>query len=158
MQKIRPFLWYDTQAEEAMEHYISIFPDAKVISVDRYPDSAPEGLSGKVMTCTFELNGLEFIALNAGPAFQFNESVSFFVTCEDQEEVDRYWNSLTANGGQESQCGWLKDKFGLSWQIVPRQLMEMIGDKDRVKASRAMAAMMQMKKIILADLEKAYAG
>lgn len=158
MQKIRPFLWYDTQAEEAMQHYTNIFPNTKVISVDRYPDSAPAGLSGKVMTCTFELNGLEFIALNAGPAFKFNESVSFFVTCENQEEVDRYWDALIAGGGQESQCGWLKDKFGLSWQICPRQLMEMIGDKDREKASRAMTEMMKMKKIILADIKKAYDG
>lgn len=158
MQKIRPFLWYDTQAEEAMNLYTSIFPDTKVISVDRYPDGAPGGLSGKVMTCSFELNGLEFIALNAGPAFQFNESVSFFVTCENQEEVDHYWNALIANGGQESQCGWLKDKFGLSWQICPRQLMEMMADKDREKASRVMQAMMKMKKIVLADLEKAYEG
>lgn len=155
-QKITPFLWYDTQAEEAMNLYTSIFPDAQVKDLRRYPDGAPGGMSGKVMTCTFALFGQEFIALNAGPAFTFNESVSFFVTCEDQAEVDRYWDALTADGGQESQCGWLKDKFGLSWQIVPKQLGILMGDPDRVKASRVMQAMMQMKKIDVAKLEEAY--
>jgi predicted 3-demethylubiquinone-9 3-methyltransferase (glyoxalase superfamily) len=154
-QKITPFLWYDTEAEEAMNLYISIFKDAEVKDLRRYPDGAPGGMSGKVMTCTFTLFGQEFIALNAGPHFKFNESVSFFVTCENQEEVDKYWNALIADGGQESQCGWLKDKFGLSWQIIPRQLGELMGDPDRAKAARVMQAMMQMKKIDIARLEEA---
>lgn len=155
-QKITPFLWYDTEAEDAMKLYTSVFPGAKIKDERRYPDGAPGGMAGKMMTCTFELFGLEFIALNAGPHFKFNESVSFFVTCEDQEEVDRYWNALTADGGQESQCGWLKDKFGLFWQIIPKQLGILMGDKDRAKASRVMQAMMQMKKIDVAKIEEAY--
>lgn len=158
MQKITPFLWYDDNAEEAMQHYTSIFPNSKVKEVRRYPDGAPNGMSGKILTCTFELEGLEFIALNAGPIFKFNESVSFFVTCNTQDEVDHYWNSLTADGGQESQCGWLKDKFGLSWQIVPEALGRLMGDKDSLKAGRVMQAMMQMKKIDIAKLQEAYDG
>jgi predicted 3-demethylubiquinone-9 3-methyltransferase (glyoxalase superfamily) len=158
MQNITPFLWYDSQAEEAMKLYTSIFPNSKVIEERRYPDGAPGGMSGKIMTCTFELNGLTFIAMNAGPIFKFNESVSFFVMCEGQEEVDKYWNALTADGGKESQCGWLKDKFGLSWQIVPKQLGELMGDKDPIKASRVMQAMMQMHKIEVAKLQEAYNG
>jgi predicted 3-demethylubiquinone-9 3-methyltransferase (glyoxalase superfamily) len=156
MQKITPFLWYDDNAEDAMKLYTSIFPDSRVIEERRYPDGAPNGMSGKIMTCTFVLNGLEFMALNAGPVFKFNESVSFFVKCEDQAEVDKYWNALIANGGQESQCGWLKDKFGLSWQIIPKQLGELMGSKDPVKASNVMQAMMQMRKIDVAKLEEAY--
>ena len=156
MQKITPFLWFDDNAEEAMKLYTSIFPNSNVKEERRYPAGAPGGMSGKIMTCTFELNGLEFIALNAGPIFKFNESVSFFVKCEDQAEVDRYWKALTADGGQESQCGWMKDKFGLSWQIIPKQLGELMGDKDPVKASKVMQAMMQMKKIDVVKLEEAY--
>lgn len=155
-QKITPFLWFDKEAEDAMKLYTSIFPGAEVKDESRYPDGAPGGMSGKMMTCTFALFGLEFIALNAGPMFKFNESVSFFVSCEDQEEVDRYWNALTADGGQESQCGWLKDKFGLSWQIVPKQLGILMGDKDREKASRVMQAMMKMTKIDVTKIEEAY--
>lgn len=149
MQKITPFLWFDTQAEEAMKFYTSIFKNSKITSVSRGPD-------GKVFTGTFVLDGEEFMVLNAGPQFKFTEAISLFVHCETQEEVDYFWNKLTADGGEESMCGWLKDKFGLSWQIIPKQLGEMLGDKDPAKASRVMHAMMQMKKIDIAGLKKAY--
>lgn len=148
MSKITPFLWFDNNAEEALNLYTSIFKNAKVHSVNRM------GPDGPVMTASFELEGQEFIALNGGPHFKFNEAVSFVVNCEGQEEVDYYWNKLT-EGGTESQCGWLKDKFGLSWQIVPTALPRLLGHKDGAKAQRAMQAMMKMKKIIIADLEAA---
>ena len=154
MQGITPFLWFDTQAEEATNFYTSIFKNSKKISESRYGDSGP-GPKGSVMTTTFELEGQRFVALNAGPQFKFNESVSFMVNCETQAEVDYYWEKLLAGGGAESACGWLKDKFGLSWQITPTILMKLIGDPDKAKADRVMRAMMQMRKIIIADLEKA---
>lgn len=156
MQKITPFLWFDTQAEEAMSFYTSIFKDSKILSVNRYGDAGP-GPKGSVMTGTFQLEGEEFMALNAGPYFKFNEAISFFVRCEDQEEVDYFWNKLL-EGGQPSQCGWLKDKFGLSWQIVPNALGEMLGDKDPAKAQRVMQAMLKMNKIDVPTLKRAYEG
>lgn len=147
MQKISPFLWFDNQAAEAAEFYTSIFKDSKIISKSPAPD-------GSFMSVTFELEGVEFMALNAGPQFKFNESISFFVRCEDQEEVDYYWEKLTAGGGKESQCGWLKDKYGLSWQIIPDALDELLSDPDHEKSNYALQAMLKMKKIIVKDLQK----
>ncbi len=158
LPRIHPFLWFDTQAEEAMDLYCSVFRNSKKGKVTRYPDSTPGGLGGKVMTAEFDIEGLHITALNAGPQFKFTEAISLYVDCKDQAEVDYYWNALTADGGEESMCGWLKDKFGLSWQIVPRRLVELISDKDSGKSSRATQAMLQMKKIVVADLEKAAAG
>ena len=149
MKKITPFLWFDTQAEEAMNFYVSIFKNSKVGVVSRGPD-------GTAFTVNFQLEGQDFIALNAGPEFKFNESVSFFVNCEDQNEVDEYWNKLIADGGEESMCGWLKDQYGLSWQIVPKQLGELMGDPDPAKSKRVVNAMLKMHKIEIADLKKAY--
>lgn len=157
MQKITPFLWFDGQAEEAMNLYTSIFENSKVLKVARYPKGSPAP-EGSVMTAQFELNGVEFIALNAGPHFKFTEAISFVVNCDTQEEIDEKWEKLTANGGQEQPCGWLKDKFGLSWQIVPPILSKLMTDKEPQKAERVMKAMMKMKKIIIADLQKAYDG
>jgi len=154
MTKITPFLWFDNNAEEAMDFYSSIFPDAKIGDVRRYGDEGP-GPAGTVMTATFELAGQAFMALNAGPQFKFSEAISFFVNCETQEEVDTLWEKLTA-GGEESQCGWLKDKFGLSWQIIPTALGELLGDPDSEKTGRVMQAMLQMKKIDVATLRQAY--
>ncbi len=154
MQKIKPFLWFDNNAEEALNLYTSIFPNSKISGVTRYGAGGP-GPEGSVMTAAFELEGQQFVALNGGPHFKFTEAISFVVDCETQEEVDNYWNKLVA-GGQESQCGWLKDKFGLSWQIVPRRLIELMQDKDARKAQNVVQAMMKMKKIIIADLEAAY--
>ena len=156
MQKIVPFLWFDDQAEEAMNHYISIFPDSKVLSVMRYGDTGP-GPKGTVMTATFQLAGQEFMALNGGPQFQFTEAVSLFVKCEKQEEVDELWQKLSA-GGQAGPCGWLKDRYGLSWQIIPTVLGEMLQDPDPEKSNRVMRAMLQMSKIDLAALRRAYEG
>jgi predicted 3-demethylubiquinone-9 3-methyltransferase (glyoxalase superfamily) len=151
MKKITPFLWFDTQAEDAMNLYTSIFKNSKVLGVSRGPD-------GKAQSVNFELEGQEFTGFNAGPEFKFNESISFFVDCKDQAEVDYLWNKLTADGGEESQCGWLKDKFGLSWQIVPSALSQYLGDPDPAKAQRVMQAMLKMRKIIVADLDRAYEG
>jgi predicted 3-demethylubiquinone-9 3-methyltransferase (glyoxalase superfamily) len=151
MKKITPFLWFDTQAEEAMNFYCSIFKNSKVLNVSRGPD-------GKAFIVSFELDGQEFMALNAGPEFKFNESISMYVDCEDQTEVDYLWNALTANGGEESMCGWLKDKYGLSWQIVPQQLGKLMGDPDPEKSARVRDAMLKMQKIVVADLQKAYDG
>lgn len=153
MQKITPFLWFDNQAEEAMNFYTSIFKNSRTGTVRRYGDAGP-GPKGSVMTTTFELDGQPFMALNGGPVFNFNESISFFVNCESQEEVDYFWEKLTA-GGQISQCGWLKDKFGVSWQIVPRVLGELLGDPDRAKAQRVMQAMLKMKKLDVSVLKRA---
>ncbi|MBE0572109.1 MAG: VOC family protein [Ignavibacteriaceae bacterium] len=159
MQKITPFLCFDDNAEEAVNYYTSIFKNSKIGTIFRY-DEAGAAASGRpkgsLMTASFQLNGREFIALNGGPVFKFTEAVSFVVNCESQEEVDYYWEKLTANGGAESMCGWLKDKFGLSWQIVPTVLNKYLTDKDTKKSQRAMQAMLQMKKIIIADLEKAF--
>lgn len=156
--KIAPFLWYDTQAEEAARFYCEVFSDATIDEVTHYPDGAPEGLAGSVMSVTFTLAGQRFTGLNAGPHFTFNEAVSFFVTCADQAEVDTYWNALTADGGQESECGWLKDRFGLSWQIVPQRLLELQSDPDPERAGRVMQAMLTMRKLDVAALEAAAAG
>ena len=150
MPTITPFLWFDTQAEEAMNFYASIFKRSKVISVNR--------VQGKVMSVNFELEGQRFMALNAGPQFKFTEAVSFFVACETQQEIDELWARLTADGGAPSQCGWLKDKFGLSWQIVPNSLGRMLSDSDAGKSKRVMDAMLQMKKLDLKRLEQAYEG
>jgi predicted 3-demethylubiquinone-9 3-methyltransferase (glyoxalase superfamily) len=149
MKKITPFLWFDTQAEEAMNFYISIFKHSKVLGVTPGPD-------GRAMSVSFELEGQEFIGLNAGPQFKFNEAISFFVDCETQEEVDELWSKLTADGGEESMCGWLKDKYGLSWQIIPQGLGQMLNDPDPARAQRVMQAMLKMNKIDLAGLEAAY--
>jgi len=153
-QKITPFLWFDSQAEEAAKFYVSLFPNSKIVSTARYGDAGP-GPKGQVMTVSFELAGTRFTALNGGPQFKFNESISFVVHCETQEEVDRYWQKLTADGGRESDCGWLKDKYGLSWQIVPNALMDYLGDPDPGRAGRSMQAMLQMGKIVVADLARA---
>ena len=157
MQKISPFLWFDDQAEEAMNFYVSVFKNSKVLSVSRYGNEGP-GQAGKVMTVSFELNGQEFTALNGGPQhFGFSEAISFFVNCENQEEVDFLWGKLT-EGGEPGPCGWLKDKYGLSWQIVPTALGELLGDKDQAKAGRVMQAMLKMSKIDVAGLRQAYEG
>ncbi len=156
MQKIVPFLWFNDQAEEAMNHYISIFPDSKVVNVMRYGDAGP-GPKGTVMSVTFQLAGREFMALNGGPQFKFTEAISLFVKCETQEEVDELWAKLS-EGGEAGPCGWLKDKYGLSWQIVPTALGEMLQDQDAEKANRVMEAMLQMSKIDIAGLRRAYEG
>ena len=155
-QKITPCLWFDNNAEEAAEFYTSIFKHSKILKITRYGDAGP-GPKGGVMTVSFELNGQEFLGLNGGPQFKFTEAISLIVNCDDQKEVDEMWTKLTS-GGQESQCGWLKDKFGLSWQIVPTALTEMIQDKDPEKSQRVLRAMLQMKKIEIDQLEEAYAG
>jgi len=153
MQKITPFLWFDGKAEEAMNFYVSIFRNSKAGRVSRYGDAGP-GPKGSVMSATFELDGQEFFALNGGPVFTFTPAVSFFVNCETQEEVDELWEKLSA-GGQKQQCGWLKDKFGLSWQIVPTVLGKLLQDKDPAKSTRVMQAMMQMGKLDIKGLEQA---
>jgi predicted 3-demethylubiquinone-9 3-methyltransferase (glyoxalase superfamily) len=155
-QKITPFLWFDTQAEEAANFYTSVFKNSKVGKVMRTGDAGP-GPKGTVLTVSFQLDGQEFVALNGGPQFRFTEAVSFVINCTSQEEVDYYWNKLT-EGGQESACGWLKDKFGLSWQVTPTILPEYLTDKDPQKADRVMQAMMQMKKIDIPTLQRAYEG
>jgi predicted 3-demethylubiquinone-9 3-methyltransferase (glyoxalase superfamily) len=157
MPKISPFLWFDTQAEEAANLYTSIFPNSKILATARYGDAGP-GPKGSVMTVQFQLDGQEIIALNGGPMYKFTEAISLSVDCKSQEEVDRYWTQLTASGGQEGPCGWLKDKFGLSWQITPTTLGQMLSDTDRKKAARVMEAMMKMKKIDIAALKRAYEG
>ena len=154
MQKITPFLWFDDQAEEAMNLYVSLFKNSKILSVTRYGEGGP-GPHGTVMTATFQLDGQEFTALNGGPEFKFTEAISLFVNCETQEEVDELWEKLS-EGGEKSQCGWLKDKYGLSWQIIPTALGEMLGDKDPQKAQNVMQAMLQMTKIDIAALRQAY--
>jgi predicted 3-demethylubiquinone-9 3-methyltransferase (glyoxalase superfamily) len=148
MQKITPFLWYDGRIEEAANFYTSVFKSAKILS------SMP-GQGGTLMSATIQIDGQEFILFNGGPMFKFTEAISLFVSCETQEEIDDLWNKLTADGGEESRCGWLKDKFGLSWQIIPPVLGQLLGNKDREKAGRAMQAMLKMNKIIIADLKKA---
>jgi predicted 3-demethylubiquinone-9 3-methyltransferase (glyoxalase superfamily) len=154
MQKITPFLWFDNQAEEAVNFYTSIFKNSKVGNVTRYGEAGP-GPAGSVLTASFELEGLEFTALNGGPHFKFTEAVSLHVSCESQEEVDYYWEKLS-DGGQIQQCGWLKDRFGMSWQIVPTALHRLLNDPDPQKANRVMHAMLQMKKLDIAGLQKAY--
>ena len=153
-QRITPFLWFNDQAEEAVNFYCSIFKNSSVNKTSRYGEGGP-GTPGQVMTMSFTLDGQEFIALNGGPMFTFNESVSFVVNCDTQEEIDHYWNKLTA-GGSEVQCGWLKDKFGLSWQVVPAALGKMASDPDKTKSGRMMQALMKMKKLDITALEKAF--
>jgi predicted 3-demethylubiquinone-9 3-methyltransferase (glyoxalase superfamily) len=149
MRTITPFLWFDTQAEEAMNLYLSIFKDGKSLNVTR--------VNGKVMSVTFEMLGQKFIGLNAGPHFKFNEAVSFFVSCDTQAEVDELWEKLSEDGSK-GRCGWLKDKFGLSWQIIPKALGELMGDPDPIKSQAVVQAMMKMNKIVVDDLKKAHAG
>ena len=156
-QKIHPFLWFHDQAEEAMNFYVSIFRNAKAGEVTRWGEGGP-GEPGSVLTANFTLAGMEFTALNGNPDFRLNESVSFYIDCESQEEVDYYWNALIADGGEESMCGWLKDKYGLSWQVIPSALPRLMTDPDPEKANRVMQAMMQMRKIDVARLEAAHAG
>ncbi|RMI25198.1 VOC family protein [Streptomyces triticirhizae] len=156
-QKIITFLWFDQQAEEAVQLYTSIFDDSRVIDVQRYGEVGP-GEEGSVMTIEFELAGQRYLALNGGPEFRFNEAISLYVNCDSQEEVDNYWSKLTADGGQEVQCGWLKDRFGLSWQIVPRVLTELLADPDRARSQRAMKAMLGMKKLDIQALREAAEG
>jgi predicted 3-demethylubiquinone-9 3-methyltransferase (glyoxalase superfamily) len=156
MQKISPFLWFDSNAEEAANFYVSIFKDSKILKIARYGEAGPAP-AGSVMVVNFQIEGQNFIALNGGPLFKFTEAISFVINCQTQEEVDHYWNKLTAGGGQESQCGWLKDKYGLSWQVTPTILGELLADKDQKKAQRVMQAMLQMKKIDIAALQRAAA-
>ena len=155
MRKVTPCLWFDTEGEDAAKFYTSVFPNSKILEVARYGSAGPRP-EGTVMTVNFELDGHEFVALNGGPDFTFSEAVSFQVNCESQEEVDTYWSKLS-EGGEEGPCGWLKDKFGLSWQIVPTRLPELLGDPDREKSQRVMAAMLNMKKIEIDALERAAA-
>lgn len=169
-QKIQVCLWFDKECEEAINLYVDLFNNrpyangkqSKIVSINRYPEGSQEehmkGMEGKVLTAFFELEGQTFQALDGGPLFKFNEALSLSIDCEDQEEVDYFWNKLTADGGEESQCGWLKDKFGLSWQIVPKRLGELLGDPDQEKAGRALHAMLQMQKIDVAKLEEAFNG
>ncbi|PYO26806.1 MAG: hypothetical protein DMD73_11420 [Gemmatimonadetes bacterium] len=154
MQKIVPFLWFDGKAEEAMNFYVSVFKRSKVVRVSRYGDAGP-GPKGSVMSCTFQLEGQDFYALNGGPQINFTPAISLFVNCETQQEVDELWEKLSA-GGRADQCGWLQDKYGLSWQIIPTVLGKMLSDKDPKKANAAMRAMLQMKKIDIKGLQQAY--
>jgi len=158
MPKVIPSLWFDTEAEQAAEFYVSLFPNSRIIEIKRYGGEFKEDYGieeGTVMTVTFELDGQLFRGLNGGPIFKFNEAVSFVIDCSDQAEVDRYWEGLTADGGAESRCGWLKDRFGLSWQVVPRRLQELLDDPDRERAERATKAMLSMRKIDISSLEAA---
>ncbi len=161
MQKITPFLWFDDQAEDAVNFYTSLFKNSKTGRIFRSTEEVAEKSGrpvGSVLTIEFEIEGQKFVALNGGPLFKFNESVSFVINCETQEEVDYFWGKLTADGGEESACGWLKDKFGLSWQVTPTVLIDMLHDKDPEKAERVMKAMLQMQKIEIPKLKAAYGG
>ena len=157
MPKITPFLWFDTQAEEAANFYVSLFKNSRILDVSRYGDAGP-GPKGSVMVVSYELDGQRFTALNGGPHFKLDEAVSFVIDCEDQAEVDYFWDALTADGGQPSQCGWLKDRFGLSWQVTPREMIALIQSPDPAVSNRVMGAMMQMTKIDIAKLREAAAG
>ena len=157
MPKTTPCLWFDTQAEEAATFYTTVFPNSRITDVSRYPGGAGDR-AGTVLTVEFELDGQAYVALNAGPEFTFSEAISFQIPCAGQDEVDHYWNALTAGGGEESQCGWLKDRFGLSWQVFPEEMSRLLSDPDPERAQRAMDAMMTMKKIDLEAIEKAAAG
>jgi predicted 3-demethylubiquinone-9 3-methyltransferase (glyoxalase superfamily) len=154
---MRPCLWFDTEGEDAARFYTSIFPNSRIVEVTRYGSAGPRA-EGTVMTVVFELDGQPFIALNGGPDFTFSEAISFEVDCDSQEEVDRFWDALTEGGGQAGPCGWLKDRYGVSWQIVPTVLNELIADPDPEKSQRVMAAMLKMGKLEIAELERAAAG
>lgn len=155
MQKITPCLWFDDRIEEAVNFYVSVFTNSRVLDTSRYGEGP---MAGKVLTMRFVLDGQEFMALNGGPQHRFSEAVSFAIDCKDQAEVDHYWDRLTADGGEESMCGWLKDRYGLSWQVVPEALPRLINGPDRAGAGRAVQAMLQMRKIVIPELERAYAG
>ena len=156
MSSISPFLWFDSQAEEAATFYVSLFPDSRIVSVARYPEGAPQPATpGAAMSVSFVLDGLDLQALNGGPQFAFTEAISLFVTAETQDKIDFYWDALTSDGGEAGQCGWLKDRWGLSWQIVPPALGDLLGDPDIERAGRVMRAMLGMQKIVIADLENA---
>ena len=157
MSKISPCLWFDTEAEEAATFYTSVFPRSRIGEIARYGSAGPRP-EGMVMTVSFELEGQQFVALNGGPEFTFNESISFQVSCESQEEVDAYWSKLAADGGEHGPCGWLKDRFGVSWQIVPTRLEELLADPDQEKSQRVMQAMLEMRKIEIDELERAAAA
>lgn len=157
MQTITPFLWFDTQAEEAVDFYVSVFPDSAIMSVRRYGEAGP-GPAGSVMVIAFKLRGQEFNALNGGPVYQFNPAISFVVDCVTQDEIDHYWDALVSGGGAPVQCGWLVDKFGVSWQIVPRQLSELLSSPDPEAGKRVTEAMLKMIKLDIAQLEAAAAG
>jgi predicted 3-demethylubiquinone-9 3-methyltransferase (glyoxalase superfamily) len=156
MQTITPCLWFDTEGEEAAQFYTSVFPNSRIVHVERYGSAGPR-TEGTVMTVDFELDGQQFVALNGGPEFKFNEAISFQVSCETQEEVDRYWDALS-DGGEQGPCGWLKDRFGVSWQIVPTALPRLLADLDRERSQRVMAAMLTMGKIEIDELERAAAA
>ncbi len=157
MPKIIPSLWFDTESEEAAAFYVSVFPNSRVVGVTHYPEDAPRE-AGMVMTVEFELDGQRFVGINGGPQFTFDEAISFQIECADQEEIDRYWSLLGADGGSEGPCGWLKDKFGVSWQVVPTGMDQVFDDPDPERARRAMAAMLKMGKIDMAELERAADG
>jgi predicted 3-demethylubiquinone-9 3-methyltransferase (glyoxalase superfamily) len=158
MDKISPCLWFDGAAEEAARLYTSLIPNSRIVSVDKSPADTPSGPKDSVITVEFTLAGRSYIGLNGGPDFKFTEAISLSIDCDDQAEVDRYWSALIADGGEESVCGWLKDKFGLSWQVVPRRMTEMLASSDRDAAERAMKAMLGMRKLDIAELERAFAG
>jgi predicted 3-demethylubiquinone-9 3-methyltransferase (glyoxalase superfamily) len=158
MDKISPCLWFDGAAEDAARLYTSLIPNSRIVAVNRSPAETPSGPKDCVLTVDFTLAGRSYIGLNGGPDFKFSEAISLSIDCEDQAEVDRYWDALTANGGEESVCGWVKDRFGLSWQVVPRRMTEMFASPDRRAAVRAMQAMLDMRKIDIAALERAFAG
>ncbi len=157
MATINPCLWFDNQAEQAAQFYTAVFPNSNITKVTRYTEAGP-GEPGSVVTVEFEIDGQTFVALNGGPAFQFSEAISFYRLCDTQEEIDGLWGKLTADGGEESQCGWLKDRFGVSWQIVPRVLLEMIADPDQAKAAAVMQVMLGQRKIEIQPLVDAYAA
>jgi predicted 3-demethylubiquinone-9 3-methyltransferase (glyoxalase superfamily) len=157
MQKITTFLWFDREAEEAAKFYCSVFKNSKILGITRHLEGSGVG-KGDVLTVQFRLGDQEYVALNGGPQFKFTEAISLMINCKDQKEVDYYWEKLLAGGGQESACGWLKDKYGLSWQVTPTILLEMVSDKDRKKAQRAFDAMLQMRKIEIKKLKEAYDG
>jgi len=157
MPKITPFLWFDTQAEEAAKFYVSVFKNSKIVETSYYGEGSSQP-AGTVLTIEFELDGTRFLALNGGPHFQFSEATSFSIDCKSQDEIDYYWNKLTADGGGPLKGGWLKDRFGVSWQVVPDMMPRLLQDPDRAKASRAIKAMLKMKKIVIADIEAAVHG
>ena len=156
MPEISPNLWFDTEAEEAAQFYCSVFPNSKILAVTRYPEGSDR--AGSVLTVTFELDGQRFLGLNGGPQFKFNEAVSLEIRCADQEEVDYYWEKLTGGGGEEGMCGWVADRFGLSWQVIPKGMEEMFADPDPKRAQRAWQAMMKMRKIDIAEMHRAADG